>query len=345
MMQFTDALEAARTRDASDVHLVPGMSPVLRVDGRLQPTQDPAISAAALAAIASALLGEKRMAELRRRGDLTVMVPDRTGGPLRVHVYVAGGGTVIAVRLLGRAVPSLESLALPAAMSRLPAFERGLVLISGPTGSGKSTTLAALVERINDLGARRIVTIEDPIEYRLAHGRSIVTQRELPSDTPDLAAALHGALRADPDVIVVGEMRDAPTMAAALTAAETGHLVLSTLHTGDASQTVDRIVDAFEGVRQSQVRAQLSQVLAAVACQYLVPRAGGTGRRAVVELLFCNDAVRNLIREAKTHQLRNAIATGRREGMQTFEQHAVELLRNREIGEADARRFAENAAA
>lgn len=339
MVQFSDALEAARTRDASDVHLAAGLPPILRVDGRLEAMPDPALGAEALTAIAVRCFSEERLGELRAGGDLTVAVSDAAFGTLRVHGYVAGGSIVIAVRLLGRKIPSLESLALPHAMSALAAVDRGLVLVSGPTGSGKSTTLAALVDRMNALGARRIVTIEDPIEYRFESRRCVVTQRELGRDTPDLATALRGVLRADPDVIVVGEMRDAPTMAAALTAAETGHLVLSTLHTGDAPQTIDRVIDAFEGVRQNQVRAQLAAVLVAVACQHLVPRAGARGRRAIVELLFGNDAVRNLIRESKTHQIRNAIATGRRDGMQTFEQHAVELLRNREIEDADARPF------
>lgn len=345
MVHFVDALEAARARDASDAHFVTGCAPVLRIDGRLVPTQDPPLSADSLAAIATRLLSERQLGELRRNGDLTVAVSDPVFGPLRLHAYLANDSTVIAVRLLGRRVPPFESLALPDAMETLPALDRGLVLISGPTGSGKSTTLAAMIEAMNSLSARRIVTIEDPIEYRIESGRSVVTQRELGRDTPDLASALRGSLRADPDVIVVGEMRDAATMAAALTAAETGHLVLGTLHTGDAPQTIDRVIDAFEGIRQNQVRAQLAQVLVAVACQHLVPRACGRGRRAIVELLFANDAVRNLIRESKTHQLRNAIATGRRDGMQTFEQHAVALLRNREIAELDARRFIATAVA
>lgn len=339
MVQFTDALESGRERDASDVHLVPGLPPVLRIDGRLHETRDPVLTPEALVSISERLLPAERLAELRSSGDLTVTLANRVFGSIRVHVYLAEGGVVIAARLLGRTIPSLESLALPDAMNFLAKFERGLVLVSGPTGSGKSTTLAALVKHMSSIGARRIVTIEDPIEYRHESGRCIVTQRELHSDTPDLATALRGALRADPDVIVVGEMRDAAAMGAALAAAETGHLVLGTLHTGDAPQTIDRVIDAFEGAHQSQVRAQLAQVLVAVACQHLVPRACGSGRRAIVELLFGNDAVRNLIREGKTHQLRNAIATGRRDGMQTFEQHAIELLRNREIDDVEARRF------
>lgn len=344
MVQFADALEAARAQDASDAHFVTGFAPILRVDGRLVPTQDPPLNAEGLATVAVRMLSERQLDELRRSGDLTVAIADPAYGPLRLHAHLANGSTVIAVRLLGRKVPALESLALPDAMGTLPELDRGLVLISGPTGSGKSTTLAALIEAMNARGARRIITIEDPIEYRIQSGRCIVTQRELGSDTPDLASALLGSLRADPDVIVVGEMRDAATMAAALTAAETGHLVLGTLHTGDAPQTIDRVIDAFEGIRQNQVRAQLAQVLVAVACQHLVPRACGRGRRAIVELLFANDAVRNLIRESKTHQLRNAIATGRREGMQTFEQHAVALVKNREIADSDARRFISAAA-
>lgn len=338
-IRFCDAIDAARARNASDVHLGSGMPPILRVDGRLERTPDETLTASDVQGIAARLLDERGLARLASDGDLTIALSYPDLGTLRVHLYVATDGPAIAIRLLDRGIPSLESLRLPDAMNAIPERDRGIVILAGPTGCGKSTTMAALVDRINERSARRIVTIEDPIEYRHHSRQSIVTQREIGRDTPDLRAALRGALRADPDVIVVGEMRDAETMAGALAAAETGHLVLTTLHTGDAAQTVERIVDAFSGGLQAQIRAQLAQVLIMVACQHLVRRASGNGRCAVVELLFGTDAVRNLIRESKAHQLQNAMATGRRFGMQTLEQHIAELLRERAIDIGEARRL------
>ncbi|MEO6835117.1 MAG: PilT/PilU family type 4a pilus ATPase [Candidatus Tumulicola sp.] len=338
-IRFRDAIVAGRARNASDVHLGADTPPVLRIDGALERMPEPPLTAGDLREIAAALLADTEMSRLATQGDLTTAWTESELGTMRAHIYVGERGLTIAVRLLDRKIPSLESLRLPEAIGSLPQRERGMVILAGPTGSGKSTTMAAIVDRINADSARRIVTIEDPIEYHHASRRSIVTQREIGRDTPDLQAALRGVLRADPDVIVVGEMRDAESMAGALTAAETGHLVLTTLHTGDASQTVERIVDAFSGVLQSQIRAQLAQVLVAVACQHLVRRARGTGRCAAVELLFGTDAVRNMIRDSKAHQLKNAMATGRRFGMQTLEQHVAELLRDREIDADEARRL------
>lgn len=338
-IRLLDAIHAARDRKASDVHLGAGMPPVLRVDGVLERTPEPPLTCCDVDEIAALVMTEHEMTRLAADGDVTTAWTEPDVGTTRVHAYRAQRGLAIAIRLFDRKIPSLESLALPDAVGSLAYSERGMVILAGPTGSGKSTTMAALVDRINAERPRRIVTIEDPIEYRHESRSSVVTQREIGRDTPSLRAALHGALRADPDVIVVGEMRDAESMAAALTAAETGHLVLTTLHTGDAAQTVERIVDASSGELQSQIRTQLAQVLVAVACQHLVRRAGGTGRRAAVELLVGTDAVRNLIRESKGHQLKNAMATGRRFGMQTLEQHIAELLRDREIDAADARRF------
>jgi twitching motility protein PilT len=205
------------------------------------------------------------------------------------------------------------------------------VLFVGPTGSGKTTSLAALIDHINRTSNRHIVTVEDPVEYEHKSMRSIVSHRELGGDVHDYASAVRSCLRADPDVILIGELRDTATMAAALTAAETGHLVFSTLHTGDAAQTVDRIVDAFGANAQGEVRVQLAQTLIGVVSQRLVPRAAGRGRRAAAEILVATDAVRALIRDGKTHQLRNAIQTGRTAGMQTLETHLSELVVRREV--------------
>lgn len=339
-LRLYGALETARERNASDVHLAAGLAPVLRIDGELQRLAETALTAGELSDMSATLLTAHERARLSGEGDVTISIQHQRFGALRLHWYAGGGSIAVAARLLNRRIPNLQTLGLPAAFEPLLETQRGLLLFGGPTGSGKSTTMAAAVDRINERLPLRILTIEDPIEYRHGSRRAILTQREIGRDTPELAAALRGALRADPDVIVVGEMRDAETMSAALTAAETGHLVLATVHTGDAAQTVERIVDAFEGARQRQVRAQLAQVLIAVLCQRLLRRPGGRGRRAAVELLVATDAVRNLIRDAKTHQIRNAIATGRRWGMQTFEQHLSELLHSGEIEPSEAGRFA-----
>jgi twitching motility protein PilT len=228
-------------------------------------------------------------------------------------------------------VPQLAALGLPAGIAALAAAPLGLVLFTGPTGSGKTTALAALVDSINRTSERNIITIEDPVEYVHTPIRSTIAHCEVGRDVVDFAEALRGLLRADPDVILVGEMRDRETIAAALTAAETGHLVLATLHTNDAAQTIDRIVDAFPSDAQAQIRAQLAAVLLATVALRLVPRAGAAGRCAAAEILMATDGVRALIRDGKTHQLRNAIVTGRKHGMQTLESDLSDLVMRRVI--------------
>jgi twitching motility protein PilT len=327
-IRFSDALALARVRNASDVHLEAGIAPVLRVDGELYYADEPPMSAEDLSCIAEALLDGRA---LDVEGDVSVTRWDPDAGAVRVHFYRVLGGIAIAMRMLPACVPSLETLRLPEAVARIATAERGLAIFAGPTGSGKSTTMAAVVDRINARSAKRIVTIEDPIEYRHSNRRSVVTQREIGRDTPDLASALRGALRADPDVIVVGELRDPEAIRGALTAAETGHLVFATVHTGDAPQTVDRLVDAFSGAAAGQIRAQLAGVLVAVVCQRLVRRIDGCGRRAAAEIMIGTEGVRNLIRDGKSHQLANAIATGKQFGMQALDQHLDELRRAREI--------------
>jgi twitching motility protein PilT len=334
-----DALYAGRSRRASDLHLDAGAPPTLRIDGELEALSQPALQAGELEEIVDTLLDEQQRARVRCEGDGSVRWQDPDLGDMRVHVYHCSEGPAIAIRLLEPRIPSLESLQLPEVVATLADRDRGMIVLAGPTGSGKSTTMAALLAHINAGLARRIITIEDPIEYRQSHGRSLISQREVGRDTPDLAMALRGALRADPDIIAIGEMRDPEAMKAALIAAETGHLVVATLHTGDACQTIDRIVDAFDGPLQAQIRITLAQVLIAVVCQHLIKRASGSGRRAAVEVLVATDAVRNLIRDSKAHQLKNAIALGRQFGMQTLEQHVAELLAAREIDATEAQRF------
>ncbi len=331
-LRFRDAILCARRRRASDVHVQANCPPMLRVDGGLVALSEPDFTQGDVATIVDAYLADDERAALDEGGDVSVAWSDDRGR-MRAHLYRSATGYAVAVRLLEPAVPSLALLGMPDAVAALAERERGLVVVAGPTGSGKSTTVAAMVDRINASRPCRILTIEDPIEYHHASRRSIVVQREIGRDTPSAAAAVRGALRADPDVIVVGEMRDPDTMRIALGAAETGHLVVTTLHSNDAAQTIDRIVDAFEGNAAIQVRAQLAAVLTGVVYQTLVARRSG-GRRAAVEILVGTDAARNVIRDGKTHQLRNVMETGRRFGMQTLSQHLDELSRS---GEIDAR--------
>lgn len=326
-IRLDDVLSAARTRGASDLHLAARRPPMLRVDGSLQAFGDRAVSPDELRALGAELFGSEAVAER------TISVRRASAGDLRVHGFSTQGVPAFAIRLLGTTVPALEALELPAVLERLSGCERGLMLFAGATGSGKSTTLAAVVDRINRTRPRRIITVEDPIEYYYGEGLSLISQRELGADADDLASALVGALRCDPDVIVVGELRTAADIHTALVAAETGHLVMATLHTGDVTQSVERIVHAFAGDLHATIRAQLAEVLEAVVCQRLVLRRGGRGRRPVAEVLVATDAIRNLIRDGRTHQLRNAIAMGRQYGMQLFEQHLDEL---RAAGAVDA---------
>lgn len=339
LIRLSEILRVARLRDASDVHLAPGLPPALRVDGVLESTGAPATSAEEIAALAGALFDEKARMQIEAGGDGGAAYRDCEHGSVRVHAYRTANGMSLAMRMLAPAVPALESLHLPAAVASLADLSHGLVVFTGPTGSGKSTALAALLDRINRTHAKHIVTIEDPVEYVHVSAKCIVSQREVGRDSPSFAEAVHGALRSDPDVILLGEMRDAVTMHAAVTAAETGHLIFTTLHTADAAQAVDRIIGVFSGNMQEQVRIQLAQTLAAVVCLRLVPRSSGPGRCAAAEVLLGTDAARALIRDGKTHQLRTLMETSRAVGMQTLESHLGDLASRGEIA-GDAARAA-----
>jgi twitching motility protein PilT len=336
-IRMRELLCNARVRGASDIHFGGGEPSALRIDGRLivLPDEPPAE-----AALASFLAGRLRAAELQRladRGTADGAAHTADIGPHRIHAYRQWGGIRVAIRLLAESVPALATLGLPPVIATLATAPLGLVLFTGPTGSGKTTALAALIDSINRSSERSIITIEDPIEYHHTPIRSVIAHCEIGRDVVDYPEALRGMLRADPDVILIGEMRDRETMAAALTAAETGHLVLATLHTNDTPQTIDRIIDAFPAEAQHQVRAQLAAVLLAVVGLRLVPRRSGSGRRAAAEILIASDGVRTMIRDGKAHQLRNAIVTGRSAGMQTLEAHLSELVARREIALDDAR--------
>ncbi len=311
---------------ASDIHLAPDLSPMVRVDGQLQSLDRPVLTPGAVRGLLHGALSEEQRNRLEK--DLELDFGLSLGGfRFRGSAFFAGGVLGAVFRVIPDHVPGLDGLRLPEAVGEMTRAPRGLVLITGPTGSGKTTTLAAMVDGINATRQEHIITVEDPIEFFHPHRRSVVTQREVDRDTKSFARALRQALRQDPDVILVGEMRDLETISLAVTAAETGHLVFATLHTHDAPQTVDRVVDVFPSHQQRQVRTQLAGVLRGVVSQALLPRCGG-GRVVACEVLVATPGVRNLIREGKTHQIRSAIQTGRRHGMQTMDAALADLVRS-----------------
>lgn len=336
-IRLVDLLAGAVKAKASDIHVAPGARAAIRVDGTIHRHGSHIFGEAEVRKIAADLFGSEDITAIESGHDVSKALPRWNDVALRLHGYRASTGVAFAIRLLPARIPDIGELQLPASIEPLTALERGLVLFGGPTGSGKSTTLAAVVGHINRTASARIITVEDPIEYVHESERSFITQREVGRDVRSHADAVLGALRADPDVIVIGEMREPQTFAAALTAAETGHLVLATIHTGSAMQTIDRIIDAFPAVQQAQIRVQLAASVRAVVCQRLVAVRSGEGRRPLVEMLTATDGVRAMIREARTHLLANAMTTGRSAGMQTFEQHRQELLAEGAIAPTAAR--------
>ena len=327
-------LSVARDLGASDIHLAPGLPPRLRIDGALEdmPGQGP-LSEEACEALGREMAGEAFSA-MERIGELDLALTGPEGLRCRVNLFRQRGAVSAAIRLLAERIPELERLGLPPAVPGLAKLRR--------TGSGKSTTLAALLERINCTEAGHIVTLEDPIEYLHKPQRCVISQREIGRDTRSCADGLRAALREDPDVILIGEMRDRETIETAITAAETGHLVFATLHTGSAPEAVDRIVDAFPEGRQRQIRLQLSSTLMAVLSQQLLPRRGG-GRVLACEVMMVTPAIRNLIREGKTPQIAGALATGAAEGSVTMDNSLLKLVRQRQITAETALRAARDA--
>lgn len=321
-------LEQLVALEASDLHLTAGSPPVVRVRGSLDrlegyPKLGPEDTLQLLYQIMSS--EQQKQLEVKGQIDMSYSIPGLAR--FRVNVYSQRESLAGAFRMIPREMKTLEELGLPKSLYELVKKPRGLVLVTGPTGSGKSTTLAAIIDEINRTRAQHIITIEDPIEFLHRHKLSIVNQREIGPDTGSFAEALRAALRQDPDVILLGEMRDLETVSTALTAAETGHLVFGTLHTQSAPSTIDRIVDVFPGEQQEQVRLQLSNTLQAVVTQALLPTADRTGRVAALEILFPDDAVRNLIRQAKVEQVYNIMHTSSERGMQTMEQSLADLTR------------------
>ena len=292
--------------------------------------------------IAAQVMNEKQQQRFEENGECDMSFAIAGQGRYRVNIYKQRGSIAMAFRLVDTKVPSAESLGVPQSVVDLYQKKRGLVLVTGPTGSGKSTTLASLIDKINYNREAHVITLEDPIEYLHSHNRSIVNQREIGLDSLSYAHALRAALREDPDVILVGEMRDFETISVAITAAETGHLVLSTLHTIGAASTVDRVIDVFPPHQQQQIRVQLANVLEAVISQQLIPTADGHGRVAAFEVLHTNPAVRNLIREGKTHQLTSVMQTNRKAGMITMDDALLQLYAQHSISKDQVLQFAQD---
>ncbi len=331
-MTLPDLLAQTAALGGSDLHLSVGSPPQVRVDGDLQRLDAPTLTADLTQSLAYSVLTDQQKKLFEETWEADLAFGLQGVGRFRCNVFLQKGAVGAVFRLIPETIRSLEELNLPAVLARLADRPRGLVLVTGPTGSGKSTTLAAMIDRVNQQRPAHILTIEDPIEYIHPHKKALVNQRELHADTQTFGKALRAALREDPDVVLVGELRDLETMEAAMKLAETGHLTLATLHTNSAAQTVTRIVDAFPAHQQAQIRTQLSLVLEGIVCQALLPKAGGKGRAAALEVLVATPAIRNLIRDDKVHQIYSTMQSGQEKyGMQTMNQSLARLVQNRQI--------------
>ena len=327
-MDIFPLLHLAKQKGASDLHLVVSNTPILRINGLLEPAADmPPLTSDDMNLLFSQITTDKEREEFQHHLELDFGYSVPEIGRLRCNAAKQHGTISLVIRLLPLVVPTIDELKLPSVCKELPLRRRGLVVVSGPTGSGKSTTLAAMINHLNNVESRRVVTVEDPIEYVHSNVRCTITQRELGSDTLSFAEALKRVLRQDPDVILVGEMRDSETAAAVLTIAETGHLVLTTGHAPSTSQAIERIIAMFPPHEQKFAQERLASLLLGVLCQALVPKADSSGRMVAVEIMLANPAVRNTIREGKIHQLPNTIVTHARTGMQLFDQALAKLYR------------------
>lgn len=342
MNTLNEILINASENRASDIHLTVGRAPSFRIDGSLKPVGVEPLTANDMEQLITPILLERYKEELEQTGQTDFAYSIDGVGRFRVNVFKQKGNLAAVMRILPFRIPDPEELGIPKAVMDMTERKRGLVLVTGPTGSGKSTTLAALIHKINQTHNHHVITLEDPIEYVHNHGKSLVNQREMGSDSESYAHALRAALRQDPDVILVGEMRDLETISTAITAAETGHLVFSTLHTIGADKTIDRIIDVFPPNQQQQIRIQLASVLECVVSQQLLPKADGHGRVAALEVLIANPAVRNLIREGKTFQIPSFMQTNKRLGMQTMDDTLYDLFMKRLITEESLVTFAQD---
>lgn len=333
-------LEEVVKKKASDLHLQVGLPPMLRIDGILLPVAGAdTLTEETVETLIFAILEEDQKQILLKDKEFDFSFAFGDLGRFRVNAFHERGNLAAALRLIPNEILTIEQLGLPPIVAKFADYPRGLVLVTGPTGSGKSTSLAALIHKINMEQAKHIITIEDPIEYTHRSKRSVIIQREVHYDTYSFSAALRSSLRQDPDVVLIGEMRDLETIASAITIAETGHLVFATLHTNSAAQSIDRMVDVFPPHQQPQIRAQLSNILMAICSQRLVPAIGG-GRVAAAEILIATPAVRNIIREGKTHQLDAVIQTGAEFGMQSMDKQLVQLIHAGTVSYDEARSFA-----
>ncbi|MBC2579002.1 type IV pilus twitching motility protein PilT [Clostridium sp. DJ247] len=339
MVSLKELLEITIKQNASDLHLTVGVTPVIRVNGELIHIGSEKLQPVDTDAYTKEILGEA-YEEYIKIGEMDTSFSIAGLGRFRVNVFKQRGSSALALRVVALKIPTLNDLQFPQITKELIYNKRGLVLVTGPTGSGKSTTLAAMINEINSSRAAHIVTLEDPIENLHKHNKSIINQREIGKDTLSYANALKSVLREDPDVILVGEMRDLETISIALTAAETGHLVLSTLHTIGAAKTIDRIVDVFPPYQQQQIKIQLAAVIKGIISQQLLPKVDGNGRVAALEIMTATTAIQNMIREGKTHQIESSIQTGAKYGMKTMDMSLSELYKRGVISYESALSYA-----
>ncbi len=336
-----EMLKVANERGASDLHITVGVPPKIRIDGELTDIADERIMPADAENLIMPIIPDHARKQLVEMGESDFSYAVAGVGRYRVNAFRQRGSYACVIRIVGTRIPSPQELGLPESVVALTELKRGLVIVTGPTGSGKSTTLASLVDVINSTQNVNVITLEDPIEYLHRHNKAIVNQREIGVDSFSYTSALRAALREDPDVIMVGEMRDLDTISTAITAAETGHLVLSTLHTTGAANTIDRIIDVFPPHQQQQIRIQLAGVLESVISQQLLPKVF-VGRVAAFEVMHTNTAIKNLIRESKTHQIDNIIQTNRKLGMMMMDDAIMELYMRGEISKETALEYAQD---
>jgi twitching motility protein PilT len=338
-LKIENLLEEVVKQDSSDLHLTVGVPPTLRIDGALKPMELPPLTETEIEKLVLSILNDTQKEILTKDKEVDFSFAFGDIARFRANAYHQKGNVGLALRLIPVKIRTVEKLGLPPVINKFTELPRGLVLCTGPTGSGKSTTLAAMVDKINTEKAMHIITIEDPIEYTHEHKKSIVDQREVHYDTRSFAAALRSALREDPDVVLIGEMRDLETIAAAITIAETGHLVLATLHTNNAAQSMDRIIDVFPPYQQQQIKVQLSNIIQGIISQRLIPAIGG-GRIACAEILVSTPAVKNIVREGKTHQLDAVIQTGADQGMITMDKALANAVKTGRITADEAKGYA-----
>ncbi|MBU1035746.1 MAG: type IV pilus twitching motility protein PilT [bacterium] len=335
-MEIKELLIMAKEEDASDLHLNVGIPPVLRINGKLKKLDLPELTPESTHEMIYSILNERQKTDFEKYGELDLSYELANVARFRINVFKHRRGEGAAFRLIPEKIKTLSELNLPSILSNFTEKDKGFVLLTGPTGSGKSTTLAALIDIINKNRYDNIITIEDPIEFIHYHKNCLISQREVGSHTKSFASALRNALREDPDVILVGEMRDLETISMALTAAETGHLVFSTLHTISAGETVERIIDVFPPHQQNQVRMQLAGSILGIVAQTLMPTLDGKGRVPALEVMIANPAIRNLIREGKTYQIPSTIQISKKDGMQSLDQSLKDLLMEGKISREDA---------